>query len=295
MSVEAELLNAIRNALAKVNERERSNFTFVHGTRDGVNEGRAEEWNASNSSQRAVGEISGRSFGEDRIVATFLFQQAKGEGVEFQLLEQFDDPILFPEIATEQFNFLNDLSDGVQLTTLPHYENGVPRLLMGGLMAHGLIDDAGFGLWDALQHLSMSRHNVRSRAKGLGNDIWSTSVNQMVDHGGPEYGHIQTPECGLTPMLEALLAAGTQMPWQVVVCTSISSLFVYERENRAAIIRLVKEQREGYVTAMMTVDAANGERIHGCLIRNMADLSEAATRVERLYRELRNGDSRETL
>lgn len=59
MPTEPELLHWFRQAINDVNQRTGSQYTFVHGSGDGILEPRAEKWNATRVTTRAVGECNG--------------------------------------------------------------------------------------------------------------------------------------------------------------------------------------------------------------------------------------------
>ena len=287
MSAENEILNAFRQALGQLNERSGSRFRFVHGTPDGVNESRAEDWNASNSSQRAVGELLGASLGKERSFTVFLFRESPETPVCFELLAFFDQPIAFPEVASEQFNFLTDLTAGIQPLVIPHSQGGQSRMLVRGLKAHGVVDPSGFSLSHALHQFPLAELSVASRTKGGGHDAWSSTVAELMIRGLDSFGAIQKTESGLTPILETIVSLRPDTRWGVVQCTSINSILIYDRDTNAAISLLIEKQELGFATASTAVDGPIGERVFGCLIRCMVDLPGACRDLRRLYEKLK--------
>lgn len=279
---ESELLQLFRNAIQSVNTRLAKHYHFVHGTPDGQYENLAEDWNDKNFDKRAVGEIKGESdFGLERQVTVSLHQSSSM--VTFSLLEAFEEHWLFPLDAAAQYNFLTDLIGNVSFVFMPHQVGGTSRLSVGGLRSRTVLDHAGMSLGQSLEDLAMARTFVDSRIRGGGKDSWSENVAMMAELD-PQFTQIQTPDSGLSPLLEAVAATTPREKWQVSSLDSINSVFVWDSRSNHYMARLTDIEPElGYITAAAVVED-RGVTYHGRLIRAMAfNLNETTDRIRHRY------------
>lgn len=279
---EGELLQLFRNAIQSVNTRCGEHYRFVHGTPDGQYERLAESWNNEHHDKRAVGEISGKcDFGLDRQVTVSLHQTSST--VTFEFLESFQEHWLFPLEAPAQYNLFADLMGNVSFVFVPHQAGGTSRLAVGGLRARGEVDQSGTSLGQALEDLAMTRTFVDSRLRGGGRDSWSEHVATMADVD-PQFAQIQTPDSGLSPLLEAVAATSARDEWQISSLDSINSVLVWDSRSNHFMARLAGLEPDlGYITASGAVEV-QGVTYHGRLIRAMAfDLDETTDRIRDRY------------
>lgn len=279
---ESELLQLCRNAVQAVNARHSKHYRFVHGTPDGQYENLAEGWNDENFDKRAVGEINGEhDFGLDRQVTVSLHQTSLI--ATFELSEAFEDHWLFPLDASAQYNFLADLIGNVSFDFIPYQAGGTSQLAVSGLRSRGELDQSGMSLAQSLEDLAMARTFVDSRLRGAGKDTWSDNIAMMAQLD-PQFAQIQTPDSGLSPLLEAVAATFPHDEWQVTSLDSINSVLVWDSRSNHSMARLADLEPDlGYVTASKVVEM-QGVTYHGRLIRAMAfGLDETTDRIRDRY------------
>lgn len=126
---EPELLHHFRQAIAEVNKRTGSQYTFVHGTSDGVLENRAERWNESYSTTRAVGECDGQSaIGLPHHFTANLHQDEFGP--TFRLVERFQPTLHYPTDAASIFTIDCDIWPTVRAVIMPDIRTEERALLI---------------------------------------------------------------------------------------------------------------------------------------------------------------------
>jgi hypothetical protein len=179
---EAELLHQFRQAIAAVNERTGSRYTFVHGTDDGVLETRAERWNESYLTTRAVGECDGTATsGLPHQFTVHLHQDEYGP--TFRLVERFAPALHYPTDAASVFTIDCDIWATIRPIIMPDIGTAERSLLITGLQTNGPFDVAA--LARAIRDLHACKVAVvRRYAHGEGPDHWRDHLQMLRDIAG---------------------------------------------------------------------------------------------------------------